>query len=229
MREIVFDTETTGTRPDLGHRIIELGAVEIINGKIAQGKQWYFNPQRPVDAGAYDVHGLSDEFLADKPLFANCLSDILQFFADAPLVAHNADFDRHFFNHELALADYPPLPTHRFIDTLRLSRQRFKTGRHTLDALCGRFKIDISDRALHGALKDSQLLAQAYLRLTEGQQHSMTLKSMAETPKQQKQDEPQRRFEGRVVAPRQLDQKTIKSHRQFARNMLKDALWLQQE
>lgn len=229
MREVVFDTETTGIRIDLGHRIVEFGAVELVDGTIGRHLQFYFNPERAMDAGAYEVHGLSDEFLADKPLFADKLADILTFIGDAPLVAHNADFDRDFLNHELKLADYPPLRSDRFIDTLKLSRQHFKTGRHTLDALCQRLEIDTSDRTLHGALKDSTLLAKAYLKMMTGTQMSMSLRpdspthaGVAPTIDADRRRTP---FARRTVEPRTLTGIQDRAHRTFLDEHIPESLW----
>ena len=232
MREIIFDTETTGIRTDQGHRVVELGAVEIVDGVIGATLQLYFNPERPVDAGAYEVHGLSDEFLADQPKFSEKLADILDFFADDPLIAHNADFDRMFLNHELRLADYPAFPAARFIDTLKMSRQRYKSGRHSLDALCARLEIENNDRALHGALKDSLLLAQAYIKMTAGEQHIMrfetasTQQGAKKTQATALTDVPKADFSGRKVAAVQTDAVTIRNHEAFVAEKISQSLWL---
>lgn len=230
MREIVFDTETTGVRADLGHRVVELGAVEIIDGVIGESVQFYFNPERKVDAGAYEVHGLSDEFLADQPTFVQRLPEILEFFAHAPLVAHNADFDRMFLNAELKICDYPAFPASRFIDTLKISRQLYKSGRHTLDALCERHHIDTRGRTLHGALKDSQLLAEVYLLMTAGQQHAMPLEvaeRAMQTSRQNDQQVGERAdFSKRNVMPVQTAPEILEAHQQFVARDLNKALWL---
>ena len=229
MREIIFDTETTGIRPDLGHRIIELGAVELIDGEIGASLQLYFNPERKVDAGAFEVHGISDEFLADKPRFSEKLADMLDFFGDDPLIAHNADFDRGFLNNEFRLADYPAFPTTRFIDTLKMSRQRYKSGRHSLDALCARLDIENTDRVLHGALKDSVLLAQAYLKMTAGEQHTMRFDSAPMEQVQKKRtlkNTKKADFSQRRVAALSTDAAIVRSHQEFVADNITDSLWV---
>ena len=231
MREIIFDTETTGIRTDQGHRIIELGAVEIVGGVIGETLQLYFNPERLVDAGAYEVHGISDDFLADKPKFAEKLAEILEFFGDDPLIAHNADFDRMFLNNELRLADYPAFPATRFIDTLKLSRQRYKSGKHSLDALCARLGIDNTDRVVHGALKDSMLLAQAYLKMTAGEQRTMRFESasQAETKKTHHfiENMTTTDFSHRKVTSVDTDPATLRCHEAFVRDKIPKSFWLQ--
>ena len=231
MREIIFDTETTGIRTDQGHRLIELGAVELIDGAIGATLQYYFNPERPVDSGAFEVHGISDKFLAGKPKFSEKLADILEFFADDPLIAHNADFDRGFLNNEFRLADYPAFPATRFIDTLKISRQRYKSGRHSLDALCARLEIENNDRAHHGALKDAMLLAQAYLKMTAGEQHAMRFEATPTKQVQKKQNISKNTqkvdFSQRAVAAIRTDADTIRNHQEFVADKISDSLWLQ--
>jgi DNA polymerase-3 subunit epsilon len=173
MRQIVLDTETTGLEPEQGHRVIEIGCVELIDRR-ATGRNFhrYLNPQREIDAGALEVHGLTAEFLADKPRFAEVVDELLAFVGDAELVIHNAEFDLGFLNNELrlqgnALAD---LRQHcHVLDTLLLARQLHPGQRNSLDALCRRYAVDNSQRDLHGALLDAQILAEVYLAMTGGQ------------------------------------------------------------
>ena len=176
MREIVFDTETTGLDPSV-ERVIEIGGVELWN-HIPTGREFhvFIRPQgRKVDPGAFDVHGISDEFLADKPLFSEVLDEFLEFFADGRLIAHNAMFDMRFLNAELARLGKPPIGMERVVDTLSMARRKFPMAPATLDALCSRFSIDTSRRDKHGALLDSQLLADVYIELIGGKQAALGL------------------------------------------------------
>lgn len=175
MREIVLDTETTGLDPLAGHRVVELGCVELVN-MVATGKTFhaYFNPEMVMPAGAEDVHGLSDSFLADKPRFVERVEEFLEFIADAQLVIHNAQFDLGFLNAELARVGKSKL-TNPYIDTVSMARKRFPGQRASLDALCERFSIDNSSRTKHGALLDSELLAEVYLELSGGRQRDLGL------------------------------------------------------
>jgi len=176
MREIVLDTETTGLDPSDGHRIIEIGCVELLN-HVPTGRtfQKYVNPERSVPDGAFAVHGISDEFLQDKPKFAEIAGEFVTFLGDSTLVIHNASFDLKFINAEFKLIGQAALQTERAIDTLQMARQKFPGAPASLDALCKRFEVDLSDRAHHGALKDTQLLAQVYLELLGGRQPGLEL------------------------------------------------------
>ena len=176
MREIVLDTETTGLDPAAGHRLVEIGCVELIN-HLPSGQvfQRYLNPEQPMPAEAFEVHGLSDEFLADKPLFPDVAADFLAFIGESPLIIHNADFDMKFLNWELKLAGHPPLPKSRAIDTVVMARRRFPGSPANLDALCRRFGIDNAGRQKHGALLDSELLAEVYLELVGGREPGLEL------------------------------------------------------
>ncbi len=178
MREIVFDTETTGLSPLNGDRLVEIGCVELIN-RVESGRTFhaYFNPGRPMPTEAQMVHGLSDAFLADKPLFDERCEELLDFIGDSPLVAHNASFDFGFLNHELGSCGRALVCLSRMIDTLTLARQRHPGAKHSLDALCTRYGIDRSLRVKHGALIDAQLLAQCYVELTGGRQIGFSLAS----------------------------------------------------
>lgn len=176
MREIVLDTETTGLNPKTGDRLVEIGAVELVN-HIPSGNHFhvYINPERNVPDEAYRVHGLSTEFLKDKPLFSAVVDDFLAFIGDDPLVIHNADFDMGFINWELGLLKRPAITNDRVVDSLALARRKHPGGSNTLDALCSRYAIDNSKREKHGALLESELLAEVYLELIGGRQAALTL------------------------------------------------------
>lgn len=174
MREIIFDTETTGFGVE-EHRVIEIGAVELVN-RLPTGNVFhtYLNPEREIDFGATKVHGITNEKVATAPLFGDVAARMLDFFGDAPLVAHNAEFDFSFINMELGRVGYPPL-ANTMVDTLVLARQKLPGQRHNLDALCRTFGVDNSTRTYHGALLDAQLLADVYVELTGGLQASFGL------------------------------------------------------
>ncbi len=184
MREIVLDTETTGLDPDTGDRIVEIGAVELHN-HLPTGNTYhqYINPRRAMPREAFEVHGLSDEFLSDKPVFEAIAGEFLQFVADARLVIHNASFDMKFINAELRLAGLEAIPMSRAIDTLEIARRKFPGSPASLDALCRRFGIDTSARQLHGALLDSEILAQVYLELIGGRQPDLGLTGAQGAPR----------------------------------------------
>ena len=176
MREIVFDTETTGVNPASGDRMVEIGCVELIN-RCPTGREYhaYFNPERAMPSEAEAVHGLSSIFLSDKPLFGAACEELLDFIGDAPLIAHNAGFDFGFLNNELALCGRDPVCLSRMICTLVLARSKHPGAKHSLDALCTRFGVDRTARVKHGALLDAQLLAQVYVELTGGRQIGLSL------------------------------------------------------
>lgn len=176
MREIVFDTETTGLSPLAGDRMVEIGCVEMFN-RVETGRTFhaYFNPGRPMPSGAEAIHGLSDAFLSDKPGFHECAEELIEFLGDCPLVAHNAGFDFGFLNHELGQCGRPLICLGRMVDTLALARARHPGAKHSLDALCTRFGVDRSVRVKHGALIDAQLLAACYVELTGGRQIGLSL------------------------------------------------------
>jgi len=176
MREIVFDTETTGLNPSAGDRVVEIGCVEIFN-RVETGRSFhaYFNPERDMPFEAQEVHGLSNLFLSDKPRFAEKVEELLEFLEDSPLVAHNASFDFGFLNFELEKCGRPAVSLTRMRDTLSLARTKHPGAKHSLDALCMRFGIDRSQRIKHGALLDAQLLAQVYVELTGGRQIGLGL------------------------------------------------------
>jgi len=173
MRQIVLDTETTGLEHKRGHRIVEIGAVEICNRQLTGNHfHYYLNPERESDEGALQVHGLTTEFLRDKPKFADVSGEFLEFISDAELIIHNAPFDVGFINHELSLLDLAALDQYcqSVTDTLRLAKDLHPGKRNNLDALCERYAIDNSKRSLHGALLDAELLAEVYLAMTRGQE-----------------------------------------------------------
>jgi DNA polymerase-3 subunit epsilon len=180
MREIVFDTETTGLDPSTGDRLVEIGCIELFNG-FPTGSTFhrYLNPERDMPEGAFKVHGLSIEFLTDKPLFATIVEELIEFLGDAPLVAHNAMFDLGFLNSELKRAGKEILARERLVDTLMLARRKHPGGSNKLDDLCVRYKVDNSKRTKHGALLDAELLAEVYIEMTGARQTSLGLGSLA--------------------------------------------------
>lgn len=176
MREIIFDTETTGFDPQNGDRMVEIGCIEMV-GRVMTGNVYhaYFNPERAMPAAAENVHGLSDKFLSDKPFFSQKASELLDFLGDSPLVAHNASFDFGFLNNELQKCGRPPVDMGRMIDTVALAKVRHPGAKLSLDALCTRYGIDRSHRVKHGALLDAELLAHLYIELTGGRQIGLSL------------------------------------------------------
>jgi DNA polymerase-3 subunit epsilon len=176
MREIIFDTETTGLDPQRGDRMVEIGCIEMVN-RVATGRTFhaYFNPERSMPAEAEAVHGLSDAFLADKPRFAERAAELLEFIGDCPLVAHNAGFDFGFLNAELTACGLEIVSRERMVDTVALARMRHPGAKLSLDALCTRYGIDRSHRTKHGALLDAELLAQVYVELRGGRQIGLEL------------------------------------------------------
>jgi DNA polymerase III subunit epsilon len=176
MREIVFDTETTGFEPGDGHRIVEIGCVELLDHfPTGRTLQFYLNPERDVPIESQRVHGLSAEFLADKALFAHVADEFLEFLGDSPLVIHNASFDIKFINAELSRVGREPIPLSRAIDTIEIAKRKIPGARYSLDELCKRFGVDLSVRTKHGALLDAQLTAEIYLELVGGRQRGLML------------------------------------------------------
>lgn len=176
MREIIFDTETTGLDPNSGDRMVEIGCIEMVN-RVSTGETFhaYFNPERDMPPQAEAVHGLSATFLSDKPKFVELVDQFLEFIGDSPLVAHNAGFDLGFLNMEMTNCGLDPLPRERTIDTVAMARMRHPGAKNSLDALCTRYGIDRSHRTKHGALLDAELLAQVYVELTGGRQIGLEL------------------------------------------------------
>ena len=223
MREIALDTETTGLDPDSGDRIVEIGAVELAD-RLATGRTLhrYVNPQRKVPEEAVKVHGLDDEFLADKPLFADVAAEFLEFIGDARLVIHNARFDMKFINAELGWAGKDPIPQERAVDTLEIAQRKFPGAQASLDALCRRFGIDNSGRSLHGALLDSQLLAEVYLELSGGRQANFELLQAGAAGSDAADWRPAPRAE---PLPTRLSDAEIAAHEEFVESLVEDALW----
>jgi DNA polymerase III subunit epsilon len=180
MREIVLDTETTGLDPFQGDRLVEIGCVELVNG-IPSGQTFhkYFYPERTMPAEAFAIHGLSDEFLKDKPLFSDAVDDLIAFLGDAPLVIHNAAFDIGFLNAELERVNRPLIARERMVDTLLIARRKHPGGANRLDDLCVRYSIDNSRRTKHGALLDAELLAEVYVELIGARQAQLVLSQAA--------------------------------------------------
>ncbi|MBM3539033.1 MAG: DNA polymerase III subunit epsilon [Alphaproteobacteria bacterium] len=176
MREIVLDTETTGLDPDAGHRLVEIAAIELVN-HLPTGRKFqrYLKPECEMSPEAQAVHGLTLAFLADKPVFAEIVSELLEFMGDSRLVIHNAEFDLKFLNAELKVLGFPQVPGSRAIDTVQLARRKFPGAPASLDALCQRFNIDNTHRTLHGALLDAELLSEVYLELVGGRQSHLSL------------------------------------------------------
>jgi DNA polymerase-3 subunit epsilon len=230
MREIVFDTETTGLNAGGGDRLVEIGCIELIN-RVETGRVFhaYFNPERPMPAEAQAVHGLSDAFLADKPLFADVADELLEFLGtDAKLVAHNAMFDFGFVDAELVRLKRLPLDRTRMIDTVAMARRMHPGAKHSLDALCSRYGIDRSHRIKHGALLDAELLAQLYVEMTGGRQIGLELGAKAVAaasgPTAAPSSAPRERGRFRNPRPHSATAEELARHNAFIAT-IKDALW----
>jgi DNA polymerase-3 subunit epsilon len=225
VREIVFDTETTGLNPAGGDRMVEIGCVEMFN-RVETGRHFhcYFNPERDMPFEAEMVHGLSTTFLSDKPLFTDKATDLIDFIEDSPLVAHNASFDFGFLNLELERCGRPVVSMSRMVDTLTLARSRHPGAKHSLDALCMRFGIDRSHRVKHGALLDAQLLAQVYVELTGGRQIGLGLVADAGTVAVQKSAGPVTIREPRPARPHAALAEELERHRAFIAKLV-NPLW----
>jgi DNA polymerase-3 subunit epsilon len=222
MREIVLDTETTGLSPLQGHRVVEIGCVELFN-HMPTGKtyQVYLNPERDMPTEASMVHGLTDEFLEKQPLFAEIVDQFLEFIGDAPLIIHNASFDMAFINAELTRLGFPQLPMTRAVDTVMMARRMFPGAPASLDALCKRFGVDASTRQLHGALLDSRLLADVYLELRGGRQPGLVMQSDADLQTAAAEARPR---EYRLPRPHAATEDELKAHESFLAQV-KDPLW----
>ncbi|WP_439141757.1 DNA polymerase III subunit epsilon [Planktotalea sp.] len=225
MRELVLDTETTGFDPQQGDRIVEIGAVELIN-QMPTGRTYhqYINPERAMPNEAFEVHGLGDDFLRDKPVFKQIAQEFLDFVGTDKMVIHNAAFDMKFLNAELGWLNLPQLPWEQALDTLAIARKKFPGSPASLDALCRRFNIDNSNRTLHGALLDSEILAEVYLELLGGRQPGLVLANSGggtnsgpeETWRASKRPTP--------LAPR-ITEDEAKAHATFVEKLGEDALW----
>ncbi len=228
MREIVFDTETTGFEPGDGHRIVEIGCVELID-HFPTGKsfQAYLNPERDVPIESQRVHGLSDEFLRDKPFFSHVVEEFLAFIGDAPLVIHNASFDIKFINAELKRTGHAAIPLARAIDTIEIAKRKFPGARYSLDELCKRFSVDLSGRTKHGALLDADLTAQIYLELIGGRQRGLALAPVEMAVTEVAMDSVRAHARPRPLPPR-LSEEELAQHTAFVAKELGDkALWLE--
>ena len=227
MREIALDTETTGLKPEEGHRIVELGCLELVN-HVPTGRTLhaYFDPGRPMEPDATRVSGITDEMLRGKPVFADLAPQFLDFIADAPLVIHNAAFDMGFLNAELTRAGFAALLPERAIDTLLIARRRFPGAPASLDALCKRFGIDLSERIRHGALLDAGLLAQVYLELCGGRQPGLVLAVEAGVRVAATAPEAAagQRVRPNPLAPRLTDEEAA-AHAAFVASLKGEAIW----
>ena len=227
MREIVLDTETTGLSPEKGHRVVEIGCVELLNHVPTKNTfQVYLNPEREMDEGAQRVHGLTNEFLLDKPKFKEIAAEFISFIGNSKIIAHNASFDINFLNNELLKVNKNKISDDMVIDTLKIARQKFPGARNSLDALCKRFLVDNSNRTLHGALLDSELLAEVYLELIGGKEPDLAL--LVESKNENQEDN---RNHNRAVEKRNkmLDQRLTKAdelnHRSFIETFKEKPLW----
>ena len=225
MREIVFDTETTGLNPGGGDRIVEIGCVEIYN-RVETGRHFhaYFYPERDMPFEAEMVHGLTSVFLSDKPLFADKVEELLEFIEDSPMVAHNASFDFGFLNFELERCGRPIVSMSRMVDTLALARSKHPGAKHSLDALCIRFGVDRSQRIKHGALLDAQLLAQVYVELTGGRQIVLGLVAETASVAVPRSAGPIIVREPRPARPHAAEAEELERHRAFIAQLV-NPLW----
>lgn len=227
MREIVLDTETTGLDPLRGDRLVEIGCVEIVN-RFVTGQVFhrYLNPERPMSPEAFAVHGLSDAFLGDKPVFRDVAADFLAFIGEDPLVIHNASFDMGFLNAELKRIRKGPLASDRVIDTLMIARRKHPGQQNSLDALCSRYGIDNTRRTRHGALLDAEILAEVYAELTGGKQSSLILTGDDKTERSAQDHRtgaPGRQSEVPVITLISAEEREL--HRGFIAEMGEKALW----
>ncbi|SFR35350.1 DNA polymerase III subunit epsilon [Litoreibacter janthinus] len=229
MREIVLDTETTGFEPGEGDRIVEIGAVELFN-HMPTGKTYhqYINPERSMPQGAFEVHGLGDEFLRDKPVFKKIGQAFLDFVGDAKLVIHNAAFDMKFLNAELGWAGFPLLPNDQALDTLAIARKKFPGSPATLDALCRRFGVDNSAREKHGALLDSEILAEVYLELIGGRQPGLILSESRGTSGMESAQDAWRPMSRPEPLPPRITEAERAAHHAFVEKLGDAALWKSQ-
>jgi DNA polymerase III subunit epsilon len=225
MREIIFDTETTGLDPKSGDRLVEIGCIEMVN-RVATGSTFhaYFNPDRDMPAAAEAVHGLSITFLSDKPRFHERAAELIEYLGDAKLVAHNAGFDFGFVNSELEMCGMEPLSRERMIDTVALARVRHPGAKLSLDALCTRYGIDRSHRTLHGALLDAELLAQVYVELTGGRQIGLQLVGSVEESLVVTVESAQRKRTFRPARPHAASEAERAAHTAFLETV-KEPLW----
>ncbi len=230
MLEIVLDTETTGLDPEQGHRVVEIGAVELLN-HIPTGRtlQLYINPERDIPAESVAIHGITNEFVKDKPVFSQVYTQFLEFIGeDSTLVIHNAEFDMRFLNYELKLVGHAPLAWSRALDTAAMARRKFPGSPANLDALCRRFGIDNSNRTFHGALLDSELLAEVYLELLGGRQHGLGLVSESSGAATQKEHTAKKDRVLRPARPHAASAEELAAHEEMLAS-LKNPLWKQKD
>jgi DNA polymerase-3 subunit epsilon len=228
MREIVFDTETTGLDPYAGHRLVEIGCVELVN-HVRTGKVFhkYINPQRDMPEEAYKVHGLSEEFLQDKPLFEDIADEFIDFVGNSVLIAHNAPFDMKFVNAQLDWVKKPIFPMDNVIDTLVIAKKKFPGARNNLDVLCQKFGVDNSSRTVHGALLDAELLAEVYLELIGGKEPALELLGKNKSNNENKSGgktilEPKEFRKPRIF---ETPKDEAENHNEFVSNKIKDPIW----
>jgi len=227
MREIVLDTETTGLSPRDGHRVVEIGCLELVHHMPTdQTFHKYLNPERAMPSQAFEIHGLSDEFLFDKPLFSDIADEFINFIGDAVLIIHNAPFDLGFLNHELSRVDRPPIDEAQVIDTLSLAQRKHPAASNSLDALCKRYNVDNSHREKHGALLDSELLAEVYIELIGGRQPTLTLVDDSDTGTAAKTTRNRLAAKARPAAlPARLSDAERTAHEAFIETLGPAALW----
>jgi DNA polymerase-3 subunit epsilon len=225
MREIVFDTETTGLDPNQGDRLVEIGCIELVN-RFPSGRTFhcYFNPERDMPEAAFNVHGLSIDFLKDKPLFAHKVEELIEFLGDAPLIAHNAMFDLGFLNAELGRAKKVVVSRERLVDTLMLARRKHPGGSNRLDDLCARYKIDNSKRIKHGALLDAELLAEVYIELIGARQANLGLATLAAGVMETRTVSATMLMRATPLPPRITDEERA-AHREFVATLGDEAIW----
>ncbi|MBX9842111.1 MAG: DNA polymerase III subunit epsilon [Xanthobacteraceae bacterium] len=226
MREIVFDTETTGLDPNSGDRLVEIGCIELVN-RFPSGRTFhcYFNPERDMPEAAYKVHGLSIDFLKDKPLFAQKVDALVEFLGDAPLVAHNAMFDLSFLNAELERVKKVAVARERLVDTLMLARRKHPGGSNRLDDLCARYKVDNSKRVKHGALLDAELLAEVYIELIGARQANLGLAAIVVSGAETRTVSATIKVRSVPLLPRVTDAERA-AHRAFVATLGQQAIWL---
>jgi DNA polymerase-3 subunit epsilon len=226
MREIVFDTETTGLDPNSGDRLVEIGCIELVN-RFPSGRTFhcYFNPERDMPDAAFKVHGLSVDFLKDKPLFAQKVEELIEFLGEAPLIAHNAMFDLTFLNAELERAKKAAVARERLVDTLMLARRKHPGGSNRLDDLCVRYKIDNSKRVKHGALLDAELLAEVYIELIGARQANLGLAAIVVGGAETRTVSSAIKVRPEPLLPRVTDEERA-AHRAFVATLGTEAIWL---
>ena len=227
MREIVFDTETTGFDPASGDRVVEIGCVELIN-QVPTGNTYhvYINPERDMPEGAFKVHGLSEEFLSDKPKFAEIADGFIEFVGDdGILIAHNATFDMKFINFELKKLSHPAYSNDRVIDTLEIARRKHPMGPNSLDALCSRYNVDNSKREKHGALLDAELLADVYIELMGGKQRGLDFATDEQVAISTQTSSKREAIQRPNPLSSRLTQEASAAHRAFVDDLGPDTLW----